>query len=69
VGDLPRTGADARRLGKIYYYTGVRCVRGHDAPRYAMSNTCAMCSLEWSKQRHKAAVAVKAAARAGGTEA
>lgn len=43
---LPATGARARHLGVMHYFTGKKCSRGHISPRYASSGNCAQCIAE-----------------------
>lgn len=35
--------ADAKRLGKTHYFTGVECKHGHLEPRFTSCNTCVTC--------------------------
>lgn len=43
---LPATGARARQLGELLYFTGKRCSKGHLSPRYASSSNCCQCIAE-----------------------
>src|SRR5262245_31817466 len=35
--------AEALRIGQRFYYTGVECIHGHVARRYASSGACTQC--------------------------
>ena len=45
--------AAAILLGFSRYYTGVRCINDHDAPRKTKSSACLVCSHEKLRERHK----------------
>lgn len=47
---LPRSAAEARRLGERFYFTGLPCVGGHVTRSYAHNNTCAACTLVYSEE-------------------
>lgn len=38
--------AEARKLGKKFYYTGQPCPHGHICVRYTISKACHFCSIE-----------------------
>lgn len=40
---LSSSGAQARALQELYYYSGKPCKRGHLAPRYSSSGNCISC--------------------------
>jgi DNA-directed RNA polymerase subunit RPC12/RpoP len=45
--DLPRTRAEAQKIGSKYYFTGRPCRRsGHIAPRHVGNKNCRDCTLE-----------------------
>ena len=50
---LPATGARARQLGELLYFTGKRCSKGHLSPRYASSSNCCECI---AKRKNKASL-------------
>lgn len=43
AGLLPRTGAEARRLGEPHYFSGLPCSRGHIAKRSVKRGVCLEC--------------------------
>lgn len=42
---LPRTASAAAELGIRFFYTGVACIHGHEAPKYTKGGRCCACSL------------------------
>jgi hypothetical protein len=47
---LPKTRAEAIRLGFDRFFTGKPCRRGHLAPRYVSSPNCATCLVEHARK-------------------
>jgi hypothetical protein len=47
---LPKTRAEAIRLGIDRFFTGKPCRRGHLAPRYVSSPNCATCLVEHARK-------------------
>lgn len=41
---LPRTRAEAARIGERFYFTGKKCVSGHTAYRYVTTHYCSECA-------------------------
>ena len=50
MANLPRTPAEAKRLGLSRYYTGKPCPKGHDSPRLARTADCLICRREAKKR-------------------
>ena len=44
--DLPKTRAEARRIGSTRYFTGEMCSHGHIEPRKTCNGNCIICSRE-----------------------
>jgi hypothetical protein len=44
---------DARAQGLKRYYTGVPCVKGHDAERYTRDGRCVQCATAHSYEKYK----------------
>lgn len=51
---LPRTAAEARASGELYYFTSTPCKYGHVVPRRAKNNECYQCILDRSQKRSMA---------------
>jgi 5-methylcytosine-specific restriction endonuclease McrA len=47
--DLPKTRAEAKRLGSKYYFTGEPCKHGHIAPRKTKGSCLECLKLEWER--------------------
>lgn len=50
LSKLPKTRAEAIRLGVDRFFTGKPCRRGHLAPRYVSSPNCAACLVEHARK-------------------
>lgn len=48
--DLPRTRAEAKRVGARKYFTGEPCTHGHVAPRYTKGQ-CVVCAADEQRAR------------------
>lgn len=60
IGPWPTTREIGKRLKSIHYFTGLRCVNGHVAPRVTKSGCCIDCATDWRlKNRAKIAVEYK----------
>lgn len=52
VRDMPIISySDAKERGWRWYYTGIRCVRGHLAPRRVAGCACVECQREDARRR------------------
>jgi 5-methylcytosine-specific restriction endonuclease McrA len=47
--DLPKTRAEAKRIGSKYYFTGEPCKHGHIAPRKTKGSCLECLKLEWER--------------------
>lgn len=50
---LPRSAAEARRVGAPRFFSGEECRRGHVAPRLARNSYCAACKYEYKAAYRK----------------
>lgn len=48
--------AEAMRLGKMFYFTGVPCKRGHIAERNTSNGSCRQCRAEWHSKNETPSV-------------
>jgi len=39
----------ARKQGHVWYWSGMRCLRGHLGPRYVINRTCIDCNRRQSR--------------------
>lgn len=60
LSTLPRTKAEARRLGAAHYFTGNKCKRGHTDKRYASNGSCFSCGQQENLRNHQAKSLAKA---------
>ncbi|TDH36319.1 hypothetical protein E2A64_10165 [Pseudohoeflea suaedae] len=44
ISKLPSSGVAARDIGCVFFYTGIECLHGHVAPRYAKGGRCVACA-------------------------
>lgn len=52
VGPWPSLRSDAKAFNSKYYYTGISCCRGHQAPRVTTSGACVECAVIWRERNH-----------------
>lgn len=50
---LPKTRAEAVRLGSVWYDTGKPCKKGHVSPRFTSQGICKICARENAMRQHK----------------
>lgn len=51
--EFPKTRAEARKTGSMFYFTGKPCVRGHVAKRYTKIKMCVLCASERNKKSYE----------------
>lgn len=55
---------DAAKNGRIYFYTGKKCSKGHDALRFVSNGACTECQRQYSKKFREELAELKS--KAGG---
>lgn len=51
--DLPRSPAEAKRIGSPFYFTGRACPKGHISIRSAYNAGCKACNLESRREKYR----------------
>lgn len=49
---IPRSKAEAKKRGALYYVNGKTCSKGHTSSRYVNSGKCVACTKA-NKEKHK----------------
>lgn len=47
------TQREALDLGLTRFYTGMKCIHGHDSERYTLSGECVQCNNERARRQAK----------------